>query len=822
MAVSSIYTKIKNTLVEKEIADLYNTEILKNFSNVQITYPFACDGLIETKTSADKDLKLIIEYKYDMNFKSRLDQAKVIVQVLYYLKKFEDNGVVLPNVCMIADKNECFVFHTDNIMKFLDYNINWDIAPSDAAAKNMKFTVEISEYLEHNQPFVFDVNEGFNFKFVADKISGIADNVVHHVRITEHNISRIFEHFQNNVLKSKRISSNDAVTTFIGVMTNPDGYYLHPSKKNTLVTPQRNIEIDGGKFKAFFSQFQQSYSPEEGMKFTAIADRLIEDTERRKTGDFWTPTVFCDYANKMISEELGEDWREKYVVWDPACGTKNLTRDYKFGELYCSTLFENELSLAKDYNKRGVSFQFDFLNDDFPAPNALVNNTKVPGKLIEALRANKPIVFFLNPPYGTASEIGKGSKQGISNTQIKDQMRKDNLGAGAANIQHQFMYRICKIVDEYHLTNVYIALFSNPIYLSGGKSKNFLKFFCNHFEYRKGIMFCAAEFANVSDTWGITFNIWKSGQTKDIHNFHHTLVKRNENNEIVKIGEKDQYNTLCGKSISDWVREPIKGMKTFQTVNLKNAIEMTDTNQHGRIFDKALGYYWAHCNNVQNNLQFVGLFSAPMGDGGGCGINKANFIRCITMFTARKLIKSNWMNNYDEYFVPNETHPDYSKFAFDSVIYSLFESKSQQSSLRNVEYNGKTWNIENNFFFMSKADIQDLANTHHNNECYNDARTSDDRYVYKFIRDNWDSFSDDAKAVYNMAVNLVRESFRYRESFNEDHPEYQINNFDAGWYQIKAMLKAYMPEELKEFNSLYKQFGNRLRPLVYSLGFLKK
>lgn len=822
MAISSIYTKIKNTSIEREIEDLYNTEILKNFPNVQITHPFACDGLIETKTSADKDLKLIIEYKYDMNFKSRLDQAKVIVQVLYYLKKFEDNGIVLPNVCMIADKNECFVFHTDSIMKFLDYNINWDIAPSDAAVKNMPFTAEISEYMEHNQPFVFDVNEGFNFKFVADKISDLADNVVRHIRITEHNVSLIFENFQNNVLKSKRISSNDAVAAFIGVMTNPDGYYLHPSKKNTLVTPQGNIEIDGGKFKAFFSQFQQSYSPEEGMRFTAIADRLIEDTERRKTGDFWTPTIFCDYANKMISEELGEDWREKYVVWDPACGTKNLTRDYKFGELYCSTLFENELSLAKDYNKEGVSFQFDFLNDDFPAPNALVNNTKVPEKLIEALRTNKPIVFFLNPPYGTAgNNIGKGSKAGIGDTQVRNRMLSDNLGASAANIQHQFMYRICKIVDEYHLTNVHIALFSNPIYLSGVLQKNFLKFFCNHFEYNKGIMFCAAEFANVSDAWGITFNIWKSGQTEDIHNFRHTLVKVDKNNDIIKIGEKNQYNAWGGKSMSDWVREPIKGMKTFDHPQLSSAVICKQTGK-GRIVDGALGYFGNHANSVRDNKTYVYMLSSCSSRAHGLSIHLQNFIRCTTVFTARKLIETTWINDKDEYFVPNETNPDYSKFTLDSVIYSLFGCESQQSSLRNVGYKGKTWNIENNFFFMSKADMQDLANTYHNNECYNDARTSDDRYVYKFITEHWDSFSEDAKAVYNAAVNLVKESFRYREAFNEDHPEYQINNFDAGWYQVKAMLKTYMPGELKEFNSLYKQFGNRLRPLVYSLGFLKK
>ena len=36
------------------------------------------------------------------------------------------------------------------------------------------------------------------------------------------------------------------------------------------------------------------------------------------------------------------------------------------------------------------------------------------------------------------------------------------------------------------------------------------------------------------------------------------------------------------------------------------------------------------------------------------------------------------------------------------------------------------------------------------------------------------------------------------------------------------MLKEYKPDELKKFDSLYKSFSDRMRPLVYELGFLKK
>ena len=43
----------------------------------------------------------------------------------------------------------------------------------------------------------------------------------------------------------------------------------------------------------------------------------------------------------------------------------------------------------------------------------------------------------------------------------------------------------------------------------------------------------------------------------------------------------------------------------------------------------------------------------------------------------------------------------------------------------------------------------------------------------------------------------------------------------GGWYQIKGVLKEYMPEALKEFNELFKKLADKMRPMVYELGFLK-
>ena len=41
-------------------------------------------------------------------------------------------------------------------------------------------------------------------------------------------------------------------------------------------------------------------------------------------------------------------------------------------------------------------------------------------------------------------------------------------------------------------------------------------------------------------------------------------------------------------------------------------------------------------------------------------------------------------------------------------------------------------------------------------------------------------------------------------------------------YQIKAILKKYMKDELKEFKELYKKLAEKMLPMVYELGFLRK
>jgi len=118
MTNNQFLSALKSSAIERQVEDTYN-EIFKTFfKGIEISYPFQCDGYFEIK-DGDKVHRVIVEYKYDSDYSSKVEMAKTACQMLFYLKKFEKNGRPLPNVCVIADKNECFVFHSNALFKAL-------------------------------------------------------------------------------------------------------------------------------------------------------------------------------------------------------------------------------------------------------------------------------------------------------------------------------------------------------------------------------------------------------------------------------------------------------------------------------------------------------------------------------------------------------------------------------------------------------------------------------------------------------------------------------------------------------------------------------
>jgi len=484
---------LKKSINEKDVENIYRHTFLKKFKDMEITSPFGCDGFGVSKSSK---LRVLMEFKDDLNLSSKMEQAKVLAQSVFYIKKFYDKGIVPPSTIFIGDRNECLTLHVNDVIKYLDMDLDWSSAPS-AASKNIELMGKLIKDTNIN-PFVFDSN---HFEQCVDKVKDLTDNVQRKVLVTDKNITEVFRYFEDKVLGKCDLTTNQRANLFVQILVNSEENYLHPSKKRKSIVTKSFGEIfvkSREGFESFFAHFASSYSPSQKHKLSAVVDRLVEDVTRRKQGEFFTPAIWVDKAHEYIASVYGEDWKEKYVVWDPAWGTGNLTRDYKFKELYASTLIQSDIDTANQmkYNPEAIKFQYDFLNDGYD---------KLPLGLRKVIEGGRQIIVLMNPPYGTSVEKNDYKetgvqRQGVSKTLVNEKMLLDKIGSSSQQLYSQFFYKLTKI------GRMNICMFSMPTLYTGSSFKGFREKVLDKYEFQKGFVMDSEQFADVS-SWALTFSI---------------------------------------------------------------------------------------------------------------------------------------------------------------------------------------------------------------------------------------------------------------------------------------------------------------------------
>jgi hypothetical protein len=454
-----------------------------------------------------------------------------------------------------------------------------------------------------------------------------------------------------------------------------------------------------------------------------------------------------DYSHEVISEQLGDNWRDEYVVWDPAAGTLNLTRDYQFKELYCSTLFQEELDLASDYNPEAIKFQFDFLNDEF---KPIKSGGKVPDNLYSAiLDEKKKVMILMNPPYGTAaSGIGVSSKGGAaSSNPINAIMQDNNFAQAAQDLYTIFIFNSIIILTQEGKINLNrtISQFTKTGFLSTGGMINFSQYMKERFTMKKGFAFDSKYFEGAAGGWPVIFSIWESakipGETgkEVIVDF----VKLSDENKVEQETKKKFYIIEKNENATEWVKEKNKGKildKNQITLSMPCTVKPLE-GKNGKVFkNNSIGYFLCNSNTLKKAPTDTAIFSYSYSSGHGSAIDSDNIFRVTTLFVARKTPLTIYNYN-DEFSKPNEENSKFEEFKNNSVVYSLFNTSSYQSSLRKIGYdstgnpisyptsvNKGNINVYNEWFFLSHKEITELADEHFS-ELYQDTKGQKDRHI---------------------------------------------------------------------------------------------
>ena len=834
---STLQKGLKNAVNEMDSSNAFRAAFSTHLPNSKTSSPFKVDGLLEDEFS---DVRSLLEFKYNLDLRNKVEQSGVLIQALFYIKRFEREGKKLPTTIFVGDKNECFCMSVKVLEKYFNKPIDWTTSPSSAKDKHpgmLQALVDDQDIL----PFVFDVNSKmFNFGEVVDLITALGKGVTLRVKITKDNVVEIFRDWRDKVLTDEDVKNpptmgKDAAETgaiiqaatikqaniFFACLTDRENTYPKPTKKNCLISRGEDVKINEREHKIFFARFSQILSPSELDVLVANKDRIIEEVSRRRTGAFFTPTLWVAEAHRMLDESLGANWKEEYVVWDCASGTNNLTRDARFKELYCSTLDQGDVNTVKDmgYNKGSTVFQYDFLNDD--AVDEL--GPKVPAGLKKAFADGKKVLFLINPPYGTAKSGGSqegNSKTGVAKNKTNEAMLREKMGFAARQLYCQFLYRIERLQRKYK--GISIGVFAPPNFLTSGSNRAFRSCFFEGFKFQTGMMFQASNFADVTGDWAISFTIWNNGKTKS-STFQFVPKEINFDTFMIKpISIKNIYST--DSTASEWVRSDIQNFPMEVALNLSSAVKVINGDK--KLVSGFIGCMNNNSNDVHQSATTVFLLSTASGYNANVSVVPANIRKVTALFCARRSVVPTWLNWQDEYLVPHAADPAsplnarYEQWVNDALVYALFNSKSNQSSLRDVQYKGKTWQIKNHFFFMSAKEMQALADKSGFQEMYQDARAyGDDSFVFKQLAST--TLSDDAKAVLEAARSLVRTSMAMRKNWHYDHPEHHLQAWDQGWAAMKPMFKACHKGLYDQFVTTYKSFERRMQKGVYEYGFLR-
>lgn len=784
---------------------------------------------IDYDTSDMHDLytpQVLFEFKYDKNFQDLKALATILAQSLYYVRrlKYGNAEKTIPYFLCLADKNEASITETNKWSSYYSNDsYNWESPPSKPDPKLIDHLVKEPEtrnlhvyriYLKGEySAFEKNLRNALSPQLIMD----FGDKKI----INEENFEAVFDHWQNVIGHYIRNGYKNSFYFLANIQKDKIMVDKETSRVSFTFENQisKTMKILMKDYEYFWGVYDYVDNQEVINGIHAKLDRLTDESQRRFEGEFYTPLRFGTKAIHYISEVLGKNWYKsgKYRIWDMAAGTGNLEYNlpqeaYKY--LYMSTLHASEADHLSKVFRDATCFQYDYLNDDVEyllTKDSLPfePNWKLPKKLRDELKDESITwLVYINPPFATAQDAKQTkSKTGISKTKIERLMDKEEIGHAKRELFAQFMFRVSLELPK----KTYLGMFSTLKYVNAPDSVEYRNKYFNH-KYEKGFLFHSKCFQGINGNFPIAFMIWNLSKKSESKTIEIDIA----NDSAINIGVKNLRLIEKKDVINNWFERP-KNSNDYILPPLSNGIKVKDSNTDSRHRARPdfLASICSKGNDFQNS-KYVVILSSPSVSAGAFTVNQSNFKQAVTLHAVRKIPKSTWLNDRNQFLIPH-TEPT-QNFYNDCIIWSLFSSSNQTTSLSNIEYLGENYNITNNFYPFLISDIKKWKIE--DPDFRQQLSVDEDRFVANWINEN--ELSEEAKKVL-LKAKKVYEIF-YSHSNSMVTQNWKIETWDAGWYQIRRCLNEHNLGE-EEINALKVEsdiLANKILPQLEEFGFLDK
>jgi hypothetical protein len=742
---------------------------------------------------------------------------EMFTQLLHYVQDGLNRGERLPPFLCVIDTKKAAIMKTVDVLPFLERKtIKWGKSASQYTQEALD---EVSAFIgTHFVSFRMDTHAE---EFVQTIKNAIKQGDIIRTQITPDNLKQVFDKWIEKIGKEiSGVKEEDYAILFFADIMHDGTSSTHMDLPAELLYKNGNPVFSlAGKIyelgnKEGYRQFWQIYHKPPKAEYRDYLlerrDSLIPTDERSFKWAYYTPLHVVDRAYDKLTETLGENWQREYIIWDMCCGVGNLeVKHSNPRNIYMSTLDQADVDVMRA-TKTCVSaerFQYDYLNDDITDDGQIDYSltNKIPEKLRKAIKEGKKILVLINPPYGeSGAGIGKWDKNKIEveQTKINTLMKKQEMGYASKELFVQFLVRIQK-----ELPNATLAMFSTLKYVNAPNFEEFRKTWDS--DYLGGFIVHSQAFDGLNGDFPIGFLVWQTshgdGTLSQIGEISVDIL----NKKAHPIWEKKFFNIPNQQFLNVWMEKS----KTNDTLALplSNAIKVSTNPRIKKWCDGMIGFLYASNNDLQHAGQETLIASSIFTGGNGWGvyITPENLWQSAIVFSVRRLIKPTWINDRDQFLQPTGKLTE--EFKSDCLIWMLWNGSNLTASADDLEWNDRKWSIVNHFIPFTEAEV-------------GASERFESDFMVEYLSDK--TLSPEAIAVMDAGRAL------WRAYFQETAPhtvreELKLNRADVGWYQIRNTLKRRNDDgdgakvSFTEFESAYRALGDKLRPMVYELGFLR-